>query len=305
MDQQDIVEAVNRMQVFIRENLQQKISLKDLARVAGYSPWHCERIFKEYTGSTPFAYIRAYRLSRAALAMRDNPDQQKIVEVALDFVFDSHEGFTRAFAREFGISPKKYQRSPEPIKLFMPFEVRDYYLYLNKRRNENMEKKSKVKPVFVQVIERPARKAIIKRGIKAKEYFEYCEEVGCEIWGILTSVKEALNEPAGFWLPPAWIKEGTSQYVQGVEVAQDYAGKIPEGMELIEMPPCKMMVFQGEPFADEDFGEAIGEVWQLIDRYNPKLYGFNWALQDGPRFQLEPQGYRGYIEGRPVRQLIQ
>lgn len=301
MDQLEKVEAVNRMQVFIRENLQQKISLVDLARAAGYSPWHCERIFKEYTGSTPFAYIRAYRLSRAALAMRDNPVRQRIIDVALEFVFDSHEGFTRAFAKEFGISPQKYQRQPEPVKLFMPFEVRDYYLYLSKRRNEKMENKPKIKPVFVQVIERPARKAIIKRGIKATEYFEYCEEVGCEIWGILTSVKEALYEPAGFWLPPAWIKKGTSQYVQGVEVPQDYTGKVPEGMELIDMPPCRMMIFQGEPFPDEDFGEAIGEVWQAIDRYDPKLYGFEWAPEEGPRFQLEPQGYRGYIEGRPVR----
>jgi hypothetical protein len=69
------------------------------------------------------------------------------------------------------------------------------------------------------------------------------------------------------------------------------------------MPPCKMMIFQGEPYADENFEDAISELWSLIDRYDPKLYGFEWADQDGPRFQLEPLGYRGYIEGRPVRTL--
>jgi AraC family transcriptional regulator len=37
--------------------------------------------------------------------------------------------------------------------------------------------------------------------------------------------------------------------------------------------------------------------------YNPEIYGFCWADEDGPRFQLEPQGYRGYIEGRPVRAI--
>jgi AraC family transcriptional regulator len=41
----------------------------------------------------------------------------------------------------------------------------------------------------------------------------------------------------------------------------------------------------------------------LMKTYNPELYGFKWADEDGPRFQLEPLGYRGYIEGRPVRQL--
>ena len=53
------------------------------------------------------------------------------------------------------------------------------------------------------------RKMILKRGIKAIEYFEYCEEVGCDVWGILVSIKEALYEPVGLWLPPQMIPKGT------------------------------------------------------------------------------------------------
>jgi AraC-like DNA-binding protein len=303
MNHWDQVNAVDRMQAYIEAHLAEKISLVELARVAGYSPWHTERIFKEWTGSTPFLYIRALRLTRAALAMRDQTEAQRILDVALDYDFDSHEGFTRAFSRQFGVLPSQYQRQPEPIPLFMPSKARDYYRYLEKRRNQTMTQKQSAQAVFVQVIERPARKALIKRGIKAGDYFEYCEEVGCDIWGVLTSVKEALYEPAGFWLPASWIKLGTSEYVQGVEVPVDYAGKIPVGLDLIDLPPCKMMIFQGEPFADEDFGEAIGQIWELIDRYDPKLYGFAWAPEAGPRFQLEPRGDRGYIEGRPVKSL--
>ena len=37
--------------------------------------------------------------------------------------------------------------------------------------------------------------------------------------------------------------------------------------------------------------------------YKPELYGFEWADDDAPRFQLIPEGCRGYIEGRPVRQI--
>ena len=37
--------------------------------------------------------------------------------------------------------------------------------------------------------------------------------------------------------------------------------------------------------------------------YDPQLYGFEWADDDAPRFQLAPMGYRGYIEARPVRAL--
>ena len=201
------------------------------------------------------------------------------------------------------MAPSKYGRQTPPIKLFMPQKVFDTYQSMHKGENRMSEKKE-TKTVFVQVIERPARKLLLKRGVKATEYFGYCEEVGCEIWSVLTSVKEALYEPIGMWLPGHLIREGTSQYVQGVEVPLDYANFIPEGYELIELPPCTMMVFQGEPYDDENFEEAIGEIWEIIKNYNPRLYGFEWAEDENPRFQLEPQGYRGYIEGRPVKEII-
>ena len=145
----------------------------------------------------------------------------------------------------------------------------------------------------------------MKRGIQAEDYYAYCEEVGCDIWNILTEIKDALYEPAGFWLPASMRLPNTSEYVQGVEVAVDYQGSVPDGFELIDLPACQMMVFQGPPFKDEDFEEAIGSLWEIMDCYDPKPYGFVWADDDGPRFQLEPQGYRGYIEGRPVRKSAQ
>ena len=61
------------------------------------------------------------------------------------------------------------------------------------------------------------------------------------------------------------------------------------------------MEWAGEPFEDEKFYQAVKDIEEVIDSYEPELYGFEWADNDGPRFQLEPQGYRGYIEARPVR----
>ncbi len=83
----------------------------------------------------------------------------------------------------------------------------------------------------------------------------------------------------------------------------NYTGEVPEGYDIIDLPPCQMMVFQGQPYDDCKFQEAISDLWEVMKTYNPEVYGFAWADEDGPRFQLEPQGYRGYIEARPVRQL--
>ncbi|MDD3127005.1 MAG: AraC family transcriptional regulator [Candidatus Izemoplasmatales bacterium] len=298
MEQFDNVEAVYRMQEFIKTHLKEPITLHDLSEAANYSPWHAARMFKEFTGKAPFEYIRAYRLSHAAVVIRD--EKKKIVDVAFDFMFGSHEGFTKAFSKTFGMAPSCYSETTPAIKLFLPWDVRAYHEFL-KKGEKNMAKAKEKSIVFVQIVDRPERKLMLKRGIKANEYFAYCGEVGCDIWGVLTSVKEALYEPVGMWLPKKLIKAGTSEYIQGVELPLDYDKAIPDGYDLITLEPCKMMVFQGQPYDDKDFEVEVLSLMKTIDDYDPSVFGYEWADEDAPRFQLSPAGYRGYIEARPVR----
>ena len=96
MESREQVDAVQRMQDYIESNINCPITLYDLSRCAGYSPFHCARVFKELVGKPPFEYIRTLRLSRAALKLRDEK---------------KHEGFTRAFSKEFGITPLKYKKT--------------------------------------------------------------------------------------------------------------------------------------------------------------------------------------------------
>lgn len=298
MENEEKIKAVQKMQDYINENIQSPITLSSLAKACNYSLWHSARIFKELIGKTPFEYIRLLRLTNAAKKLRDS--KTKVIDVAFDFVFDSHEGFTRAFTKEFGLSPYSYKKNPVPVKYFIPYRLISLDL-TDKKRGVNMAQKQK-QFIFTQIVERPKRKAIIKRGVKATHYFEYCQEVGCDIWGILESIKEAIFEPAGFWLPEKLIKSNTSKYVQGVEVPMDYNGGIPEGFDIIELEPCKMLVFQGEPFEDKDFEQAITDVMDSIDKFNPDIYGYQWS-DEAPRFQLAPLGYRGYIEARPIKEI--
>ncbi|MCR3906155.1 MAG: AraC family transcriptional regulator [Tenericutes bacterium] len=289
--------AIQKIQDYIENHLNDEITLKTLSRVAGYSPSHTERLFKELTDQNLFDYIRLLRLTDAAKTMREKKSL-KIIDVSLNYLFDSHEGFTRAFSKEFGVSPKKYQKNPIPVRYFIPYSVLSRHVLKLKEEVEYMKSKT----VFVQVVERPKRKAIIKRGIQAKSYFPYCEEVGCDVWGILASIPDALYEPVGFWLPKHLIKPNTSEYVQGVEVNLDYNQAIPEGFDVIELDACHMMIFQGEPYDDVHFMQEIGIVQDHIKVFDPKLYGYDWD-DKYPSFQLEPQGHRGYIEAKPVKKI--
>ena len=95
----------------------------------------------------------------------------------------------------------------------------------------------------------------------------------------------------------------TDYISKGVEVPIDYDGIIPEGLDIITLPKCKMMIFQGEPFDDEDYNIAVDNISNAVIKYNPNLYGYEWDVDESPSFQMEPQGYRGYIEGHPVREI--
>jgi len=293
------MEAINRIKTYIALQIQKPITASDLAKAAGYSQYHMTRIFKEETGLSPFEYIRHERLTAAAHALRNG--NQKIVDVALDFVFDSHEGFTRAFTKGFGISPKKYASHPLPEGWL----ILRHYLNRSKTNMEvlNMEK---TVVIFTQIVERPARKLILWRSREASEYFSYCEEVGCDEndntlpWDFLASIKEAINEPVGLWLPENMRPSGTGIYAHGVEVASDYAGAIPEGFDVINLEPCKLLVFQGEPYDDEHFMDAVGQCMDKIKKFNPEVYGYRYAPELAPRMQLAPMGWRGYIEMYPV-----
>ena len=99
--------------------------------------------------------------------------------------------------------------------------------------------------------------------------------------------------------PPEYIKSGTSEYVQGVEVADDYNGEIPDGFDVIELPAEKYLMFQGEPFKEEEYEQAITDIWESEKKYDPSVIGYRWD-NSNPKIQLEPIGTRGYIELLPI-----
>lgn len=131
----------------------------------------------------------------------------------------------------------------------------------------------------------------------------FAREVGCDVWGILTSIKSISGEPVCLWLPKKYVLPYTSVYVQGVEVPKDYKGEVPDGFEVISLPAAKYLSFQGEPFAEENFGEAIEEVQRAIGKYNPSVIGCEWD-EENPRIQLEPVGSRGYIELAAIKKIV-
>ncbi len=290
MDHQ--IQAVRLMQEYIKAHINEGISFDTVAKEISYSASYARKIFIKHLGMTPAVYIRRLKLSESALKLRDEKCQ--VLDVAMEMGFGSVDGYQRAFRREFGCNPGEYSTSPVPIWLFTP------YLLEDKERKATVM--SETRNIFIQIIEKPARKVIIKRGIKADEYWSYCEEVGCDVWGLLKSIKSISGEPVCLWLPVHLRNPVTNEYVQGVEVEPDYSGVVPEGFEVIELAAATYLLFRGEPFKEDHYVEAIGEIWDAEKKYDPAFIGYEWD-EKNPRIQLEPIGERGYIELVPVKKL--
>ena len=286
--------AVQRMQDYIEKNKTEEITLSDLARESLFSPWYSYRLFRKSLGLTPAEYIRKYRLTQAARQLKNG--DIKVIDAALDAGFSNVDTFRRAFYREFGLNPGDYMKNPVPVPFFIPYGAKYREL-----RKESMDL-SDIQSIFIQVIRRPERLCIIKRGKRAEDYFPYCEEVSCDVWGILMSMKSLCGEPVSMWLPPKYKKPDTSTYVQGVEVETDYMGMIPEGFDTIHLPEAEYPMFQGPAFREEDYCEAIRIVQAAMNNYDPSVIGYCWD-DENPRIQLEPRGQRGYIELRAVRRI--
>lgn len=120
MDKNNI-DTISKVQRYIEENLSEELTLFSLAKISGYSTAQFERIFKSTLEMSPFEYIRKLRLTAAAKLLRDG--KIRVIDTALNFLFDSHEGFTRAFTKEFGMSPFRYKNNPIPLKYFISYDV--------------------------------------------------------------------------------------------------------------------------------------------------------------------------------------
>jgi AraC family transcriptional regulator len=115
--------------VYIQTHLDQDLSLEVLAERVGFSAFHFHRLFREVIGEAVKEYIRRLRLERGAYRLKIS--EQTILQIALDAGFKTHESFTRAFARQFGITPSEFRSnslrlSREHKKHVQPTYIAEY-----------------------------------------------------------------------------------------------------------------------------------------------------------------------------------
>ena len=154
----------------IKRHDDEALALSRLAERMGYSEFYVSRKFREISGMQFRDYLRYRRLAFALKELRDT--DRRILDIALDYGFSSHEAFTRAFGEAYGISPADYRSRPVPVVLRTVLKPFDCYL-LGIGGTGMATSTQDVKTYFVTI---PAHKFLHIRNYESIGYWDFWQK---------------------------------------------------------------------------------------------------------------------------------
>lgn len=165
----DYIDRVGFALHYIEEHLSEELALEDIAFQAHSSLFWFHRVFASLLGDSLGEYLRKRRLNRAAEELVTS--KQRIIEIAFKYGFSSHEAFTRAFSRYFGITPSQYRKSGLVALRRNPVSVE---LLRRERKIEGgIMSAESIDNRGIRIIELPACKMATSKGHNLGEFDEW------------------------------------------------------------------------------------------------------------------------------------
>lgn len=120
-DDLEVINQIKHSIFFIERNLQNDITLSDIAKQVYMSSFNFHRTFKILTDITPMEYIRNRRLSNAAEELLNS--DKTVLDIAISYTYDTLEGFSKAFSRFHGVSPIKVRNEKVKVRTYHPLKI--------------------------------------------------------------------------------------------------------------------------------------------------------------------------------------
>jgi len=114
----NMIKQLNAAIEYIEANLCTEFDLNTAAGIACVTADSLNRFFSYMTGMTLTEYIRRRRLTLAAHDLRNS--RTPIVDIAVKYGYDSAAAFSRAFAKQHGITPSLYRQNGGALKIYSP-----------------------------------------------------------------------------------------------------------------------------------------------------------------------------------------
>ncbi len=120
---------VCRSLAWLERNLQEAVTVSQLAEAAGYSVFHFSRLFSQLTGHSPYDYLLRRRLTEAVLRL--SQENASVTELAFSYQFGSLEAFSRSFKKMFGLSPARFKDGGVLASPGRSAFTKDYLCHIN------------------------------------------------------------------------------------------------------------------------------------------------------------------------------
>lgn len=254
------IDRINLIIEYIETHLDNNLDLSMLAAKSAFSKYHFHRIFKALLGEQPLKYVERRRVTRAAHDLLNS--NKRIIDIAFDFGFGSHESFSRTFKKWFLLTPSQFRKAKTNIRF------------------ENMARIGPLDLRLSQGIAKP-NPVIIHKPTSSISGYVYSGNDTCAIGSLWEKLWTKFNDEK--------IATGSYRFfgacfhdldMRNNEIFQYYAGiecgysiEVPKGFKTIDIPENDYAVFTHRGPIDiiENTYNQIYRNWLPFSEYTPTM----------------------------------
>lgn len=254
---------------YMEDHMQDDISAQDVAKEVFLSPYFLQKGFSLMTGYGIGEYLRNRRMYEAALDLQKT--DEKVIDIAYRYAYDTPESFTKAFTRFHGATPSQVRAGQMPVKVFLPLKIN-----INIQGGNQMD--VKITTMF------PFKVIGFQKVFDGETSYEEIPKYWDEICEKYANNVYAGNAPANpyeqaiidncigeYGICIDDIGEGKFRYL----IAGKYTGgEVPEGMVLYEFPKGDWAIFN-----------CIGPLPEALQSVNTQIFK-EW-LPGNPEYELD------------------
>ena len=266
----DMLKDMNEALRYIEDHLDGEIDFNKVAAIAGVSEFHFRKMFSYLSGMGLSSYIRSRRLSQAAI---DLQREQRVLDVAVKYGYDSADGFSRAFREWSGMSPSEVKNSDR----FKAFPRLTFQLTI--QGGMDMEYRIAEKDAF-KLVGIKRRVPIVFEGHNP-EIMKIAQSITAEQRGQLqqwrnTDVQTVVNASLNFDDGRLEEKGELDHLVGSITTLKDDF----EDFDVVEVPAGSWAIFSLEG----PFPQKLQDTWGKI--FSDWLPSSNYELVDGPEISF-------------------
>jgi AraC family transcriptional regulator len=237
---------------FIEDHLFEDIPPVKVASNIGFSEYHFHRVFQGMLGESVAAYIRKRRLSEMAILLKNS--DKSIFDVSSISGFESHEAFTRAFKKMYGVSPIQYKKKAQLSAIHDKTRFTESMI-------EHLQKGITLNPYF------ETRGPELVVGM-ADSYSAGSSFTGVrQLWKSFVKRKNEISDiKQGYSLGvclaehPNFPKSAEQTFIYMAGLPVNKVSQIPRGMDYCEIPKAKYAIFTHKGSLQR-LPETINYVW--------------------------------------------